>query len=679
MLTQQEFDVMYYIYRSHADTLEQIMSGLKKSRYQVCQWVQQLQDRQLLSGFRMTEAGRKALDEYKVDNAIMMAAGFSSRSMPLSGVLPKGLFEVRGQVLIERQIEQLRAAGITEIVIVTGYKAERFAYLAEKYPGVVLVHNPEYSTRNNLSSIYAARKYIRSSYICCSDNYFGRNVFESHVYDSYYGCKYSDEFVNEDCVVEVEDGYIRKIVSGESHCWYTIAEAYFNRKFSETYLRRLEEEYQEEDVVPMRMDDFHIKHIRELDLRVKEYTDEDVMEFDRLDEFMEFDPDFIKFCNRMLNQADAAPAGGQLSPDAPLTRWFGDVDVSCKYKSVPTEQLEGRLHLNENLFGPSPKCREVLKQVEPRELSFYNMARENPLVRAISGYEQVGEGNIFVHNGSAEVIRVVFGMMLRKGDVVLLPDPGWGYYESMARVKRASAVKYSLTEEADRYSFDIQEIQRKIVECKPKLVVIISPNNPTGNVMSQRELETLLDRNPGTMFFVDQAYSGFSTEAGLAVGDILARHENIIVSKTFSKFWGLANIRMGYGMCAESIRSVLEMDLPPFGFANLPQKVAAAAMSDPGYYADMKRRLVEVRDWFRGELNRLTGVKALASEANFVYVRFESGADFAAVRRRIEARGIKVRCFRFHDRDSMRITIGPRPLMEQVLDCFRGESSDKTE
>ena len=127
----------------------------------------------------------------KVDNAIIMAAGTASRFAPLSYEKPKALIEVHGEVLIERQIRQLREAGINEIVIVTGYKAEQFEYLKDKY-GVILVHNPDYLTRNNNASIYVAREYLKNSYICSSDNFFLSNPFEPNVDESYYSAVYME-------------------------------------------------------------------------------------------------------------------------------------------------------------------------------------------------------------------------------------------------------------------------------------------------------------------------------------------------------------------------------------------------------------------------------------------------------------------------------------------------------
>ncbi len=673
-MTEREFEVIYFIYKNRIESMEQIVIGLKKSYYEISKIIEGLQNKAYLSGLKITKQGKEILDEYKVDNAIIMAAGFSSRSMPLSQVLPKGLFVVRGEVLIERQIEQIKEAGIEEIVIVTGYKAEQYTYLADKYEGIILVNNAEYSTRNNLSSIYAARKYMRNSYICCSDNYFGRNVYESHVYDSYYGCKYSDKYVNEDCVVEVENGYIRKIVSGESNCWYTIAEAYFNKKFSNIYVSKLEKEYWDEDVVSMRMDDFHIKHIQELDLRIKEYCDDDVMEFDYLREIMEFDPNFIEFCREKLEKEQLAELE-KLHYANRMQYWFGDVDVSAKYKSVPTDQVEKRLHLNENWFMPSPKCKQILDDINFNRINLYDMTVEDELVKEIAQYENIDTEKVLIHNGSAEVIRVLFHMLLKKGDVVLLPSLTWGFYKSLVRRREAVNIEYMLNKGKDEFSFDVTDIQDKCKKYCPKLVVIVSPNNPTGNCMAQVEIEKLVSENPNTMFLLDLAYAGFSEDCELECSLLLEKYQNLICSKTFSKFWGLANIRMGYGLCNSEIKEILELDLPPFGFSTISKNVAKAALEDRKYYAKMKREVINTRDWFINELNNIKGVQAFKSQANFVYVRTEDVSQLLHIKKLIEEKGIKVRYVMQDDiLEAIRITIAPKPIMETVLTCFQDVS-----
>ncbi len=144
----------------------------------------------------ITESGIAALQPYKVDNVVIMAAGMSSRFVPLSLEMPKGLLNVKDEILIERQIRQLKEAGINEIVVVLGYKKEAFFYLEKKF-GVKLVVNPCYNTKNNTYTLYLVRDYLKNTFICSSDNYFNENVFEDYVYDAYYASIHINEKNNE--------------------------------------------------------------------------------------------------------------------------------------------------------------------------------------------------------------------------------------------------------------------------------------------------------------------------------------------------------------------------------------------------------------------------------------------------------------------------------------------------
>ena len=145
----------------------------------------------------------------KVDNAIIMAAGVSSRFAPISYERPKALIKVKNEVLIERQIRQLKEAGVPQIIVVVGYKKEQFSYLQEQF-GVVIVENPEYAVRNNNGSIYAVRKYLKNSYICSADNYFTNNPFEKEVSGSYYAAVYAAGATNEWCMEEDDNGLLVK-------------------------------------------------------------------------------------------------------------------------------------------------------------------------------------------------------------------------------------------------------------------------------------------------------------------------------------------------------------------------------------------------------------------------------------------------------------------------------------
>lgn len=229
---------------------------------------------------------------FAVDNAVIMAAGASSRFAPLSYECPKALVEVKGEILIERQIRQLREAGIQEIHVVVGYKAEQFDYLIDKY-GVNIIRNEEYLTRNNHSSIYAARHIIRNTYICSADNYFTRNPFEKYVSDSYYAALYADGPTNEWCMQTDADGYISQVTVGGSDAWYMLGHAFWSEEFSKTFLELLCNEYTDPAITKLFWEDLLAAHLSELKMQVRQYESDFIFEFDSLDELRAFDATYI--------------------------------------------------------------------------------------------------------------------------------------------------------------------------------------------------------------------------------------------------------------------------------------------------------------------------------------------------------------------------------------------------
>ena len=229
---------------------------------------------------------------YKVDNAIIMAAGVSSRFAPLSYETPKALTNVRGEILIERQIRQLHEAGIRDIYIIVGYKAEQFEYLQSKM-GVCLIKNEAYMERNNHSSIYAAKDVIRNTYICSADNYFRINPFESQVNDSYYAALYSDGETNEWCMQTDENGYIADVRVGGSNAWYMLGHAFWCEKFSKRFLDFLEEEYDLPQTKGLFWENIFINHLDVLKMQMRKYPADYIFEFDSIDELREFDTTYI--------------------------------------------------------------------------------------------------------------------------------------------------------------------------------------------------------------------------------------------------------------------------------------------------------------------------------------------------------------------------------------------------
>lgn len=225
---------------------------------------------------------------YQVDNAVIMAAGLSSRFVPVSFEKPKPLINVKGEILIERQIRQLREKGIYDIIIVTGYKKEQFDYLKEKY-NIIIVENKEYNIRNNHSSIYAARDYLHNTYICPGDNYFLTNPFEKEVEESYYAALFAPGETTEWCLITDEDDYITGIEIGGSQKWYMIGEAFWNEDFSHRFIDILKRVYHEEATKKKFWEDIYCEHIAQMKMRIKRCYENQIFEFDSLDELRLFD------------------------------------------------------------------------------------------------------------------------------------------------------------------------------------------------------------------------------------------------------------------------------------------------------------------------------------------------------------------------------------------------------
>lgn len=229
---------------------------------------------------------------YIVDNAIILAAGTASRFAPLSYETHKALVKVKGEVLIERQIRQLQEAGIHEIYVVVGYKKEQFKYLQEKF-GVKIVENNQYLTRNSHSSIYAVKEHLGNSYICASDNYFEINPFKMEVEDSYYGAVYAEGKTNEWCLTRDEHGDINHIVIGGEDSWYIFGEAFWSKPFSQLYVKYLEEVYDEPETRNKYWEDIYMAHMDEMKMKVLEYPEGIIFEFDSLDELRAFDKSYV--------------------------------------------------------------------------------------------------------------------------------------------------------------------------------------------------------------------------------------------------------------------------------------------------------------------------------------------------------------------------------------------------
>ena len=260
-----------------------------------------------------------------------MAAGLSKRFAPISYERPKGTLRVRGEVLIERQIRQLHEAGITDITVVVGYKKEYFFYLAEQF-GVTIVVNDAYLTRNNNSSLWRVRKRLGNTYICSSDDYFTSNPFEPYVYKAYYSAQYVEGPTQEWCISTGPGDRITGATVGGRDAWTMLGHAYFDRAFSATFTRILEEVYDLPRTAPLLWESIYLDHVKELDMVIRRYPAGMINEFDSVDEIRSFDPMFMENVDSKVFDTISSALGcakSQIRDFYPLKQ--GITNLSCHF------------------------------------------------------------------------------------------------------------------------------------------------------------------------------------------------------------------------------------------------------------------------------------------------------------------------------------------------------------
>ena len=301
MISNHQFNLLVFLKNQEAKvTQREIAKGLELSLGKVNHLVTEAERLGwITSDYSLTEKGIAELEPYRVQNAIIMAAGMSTRFAPLSYESPKGLLVVKGERLIERQICQLREAGIDKITVIVGYMKEMMFYLADKF-GVDIVVNEDYYRYNNCSSLMLVREQLGNTYICSSDNYFTENPFEEYVYRGYYATVFADGETDEYCVEKETNGFISEVTVGGKNTWCMLGHVYFDRAFSEQFAPILEKEFKHEAYKLQLWEDYYARHVDTLVLEARHYSDEIIKEFDSLDELRAFDEHYLMHTNSTI-------------------------------------------------------------------------------------------------------------------------------------------------------------------------------------------------------------------------------------------------------------------------------------------------------------------------------------------------------------------------------------------
>jgi len=312
----------------------------------------------------------------------------------------------------------------------------------------------------------------------------------------------------------------------------------------------------------------------------------------------------------------------------------------------PIEEVQRELGLqdlvklasNENPLGPSPKAVEAAKRAA-ETMNVYPDARSFRLRAALAEKVGLTPDHVLLGCGSDEIIGILGDVFLEPGRELLMGDPSFIRYEAAAQVNGAKLVKVPLT--AD-FRHDLSAMFDAVTP-DTRLVFVANPNNPTGTIVGRAELEAFVDRLPEhVLLILDEAYFEFAEgEDDYLDGLTLLRAgRRVAVLRTFSKAYGLAGIRVGFGFADPEVVLAFESARSPFDVNSLAQEAALAALADEGHLSETVRSAREGRRRIEVFLTE-AGFDVIPSKANFVC--FDTGGEAADMAQRLLHEGVIVR------------------------------------
>jgi histidinol-phosphate aminotransferase len=323
-----------------------------------------------------------------------------------------------------------------------------------------------------------------------------------------------------------------------------------------------------------------------------------------------------------------------------------------------------RLSANENPLGPSPRALDAIAKVLKAINRYPN--GEGGLKEKLARQLNFSPDHIILGNGSNEIFELAARTFLQRDAEVVLADPTFAYYRIAAQAQGGRCIGVPLKD----FKIDLTKMGEK-VNAKTKLIFLSNPNNPTGTIFTRSEFDAFLDSLPAhVVVVVDEAYGEYVTAPDYPLFQEYGQQGQwIITAKTFSKFYGLAGLRIGYGVARKELIEYMEKVRQPFSVNLLAQTAAAAALEDEEHKEKTARINEEGKRYLCEELTRL-GLSFVSSEANFILVHCGPRASHV-VERLMEA-GIVVRGMAGYDLEEyIRVSIGLPGENERFIDALK--------
>ena len=342
--------------------------------------------------------------------------------------------------------------------------------------------------------------------------------------------------------------------------------------------------------------------------------------------------------------------------------------ASHKIWTVSPEERKEILKLdwNESTIPPTPKVKEYIKKIlnEPTFFNLYPTTHNEQLIGLLSDYAELPKENIQYFASSDALHEYICKVFISVGDPVMILGPS---YDNFRLTCQANGAEVFFSNYNNNFCFDASKFEYDIQAKEPAVVYICNPNNPTGYVHQTQYIEYLLNTYPDTLFLLDEAYYEFS---GITCKDLVLKYDNILISRTMSKAFGIANFRVGYLIASKENVQFINRIRNPKNLSTLAQTAAIAVLSDTEYMWNYVKEVRFGRDKFVNTINNMSQeINAINSNGNFVLVQFHSRERKMEMLNYLAENNIFVRDTTQNESvyNCFRITIGTKTQMDKVL------------
>lgn len=328
---------------------------------------------------------------------------------------------------------------------------------------------------------------------------------------------------------------------------------------------------------------------------------------------------------------------------------------------TPKEPGVVKLASNENPFGPSPKALEAIAR-EAKNLQVYPDQKSILLREALSKKLGIPDGCIICGNGSDDIMQILGSTYLNPGDEVVISKNTFSLYELVTRIFDGKLALVSLKNN----ELDLAGIA-SVITPKTKMLFLTNPNNPTGTAFSAAEFDSLMEKAPDSaLVVVDEAYIEFAERKDLPdTIKYVKEGRSVVILRTFSKFYGLAGLRVGYGIAGKEIIAPMFKTKMPFNVNRLAQAGAIAALDDKEFTDKTFKNNVEGKKYLYTELDKL-GLEYKKTESNFIFINMKRSAD--EIFMGLMKQGVIIRPLTsFGFPQAIRISIGTKEQNEKLI------------